>query len=315
MLIALLIGITAWAAKVGELSVCLNYWAEIGYGMPMSIVGCGGILGFILAKDNRTLVGCIIFLLIIIAVLSGSFKVAASLAEKYDKDVQRASEEKQNAEESDAPQYVKIPYDQETDPFMERLEEYCGAEKGSIADEEKPGKMAGVITADILALRKGEKKTGLIPEVYSQNIQIADGQYRTYLYQRNRDKGSDLYDTLKGMRISDLLDAKNWRIEADQEHEDPENRRVIGLYCIDYGDEYALDDQKRAADSYEEAAVWGMKAFYTAAISGNFQKVQEAYDILSDASDDMDKLSGIGQEKKDKLKNCCSAYEIVLSAL
>lgn len=205
---------------------------------------------------------------------------------------------------------------------MEDLEEYHGVEKGSIPSHMTTSMMAEIIMDDITA-SSAENAGNLSdsPEITNQfsiYTILADKQHDTYSYQRTRDSDAAEIASkeLLDLRLSDLRNAKDSRIAADELCISPDNRKVIATYCKEEGDEYCkISDCLTALDCYEEGAIWCMKAFYAACYNNDPIKMKAVLDTFSTiyvASNNEDIKNAVGNNTVSaNIKTSYEAYKIV----
>lgn len=211
--------------------------------------------------------------------------------------------------------YVKKRYSFKDDPFIQEVEVYYGMEKG-VTDEEALKMRADLISEDI----EKEKATRVkrdVPKSFWDNWEIADMLYDTYMFQleeAEKVERKSILPALKSYRLENLQEAKRYRKLADEQHEDPDNQRLLALYCVDLCDEHRRDDDIYSAQAeLIEGAEWAVKSIYNAAVEGKKEKVEEGYRVLESVTDRLKEMSGeISGEIIETIINCKDAYEIVL---
>lgn len=302
------------------------FWSDFIFGIITAITG--DIIVSILAKAKLGKNGIWVFGMLLCATtlcfsIAGLLRVKG-LCEKNIEENQMTRKENQSNEvvggsNSDTKQnkiYYVHPYIFEEDPFFEDKEKYLGAKKSSLPDDEILQYMAETIYYSIDITNFDET---MIPDAYTQFTEAANLQYDTYLSQRKRDWDLDKENTyytdyVKQKRIEDLKSVIDELICADGEYINSENRRQIAICYKDLGDEHAhIDNQNEAATAFEECAKWAMKSMHVAIKNGNHDEYKNALKQLSNASDAMSGLGTIGEPRKNKLKLCYIAYELILN--
>lgn len=223
------------------------------------------------------------------------------------------TEQAEHVEKENA--YVKNRYSFKDDPFIQEVEVYYGIEKG-VTDEEALKMRADLISEDI----EKEKATRVkrdVPKNFWDNWEIADKLYDTYKFQleeAEKVERKSILPALKSYRLENLQEAKRYRKLADEQHEDPDNQRLLALYCVDLCDEHRRDDDTYSAQAeLVEGAEWAVKSIYNAAVEGKKEKAEEGYRVLEKVTDRLKEMSGeISGEIIEIIINCKDTYEIVL---
>lgn len=312
--------IYAYNNKVGD--IWWTYFGEIFQEWGVGVFSGEGLLALLCKwnplKEKNIDVGggvkyfvIVIFITIFLTILGGIMKIKGEIeARKTEENNSLFEEEKHvelEPEETENPQsiYQKKQYMLSDDYFVEDLTAYYGVEKGSISKEEQLNKKVNLIYEDIKMLEKQKEVDTEIPKEYLIDINRADAQYETYVFQRDRDwyEESDFIKRQE-WRLGDLAEAKKYRLEADIEYKDASNLRLVASYCLDEGDEYmrcsqmAKDesikqDKKGCAErAYREGAEMCMEAIYIAAqendevmmntiLDDTFSKIEQAAEDAS----------------------------------
>ncbi len=213
--------------------------------------------------------------------------------------------------------YQKAMYSMEDDIFVEKIYAYCGIEEDTLSEEECLAQRANIIRESMEKSVDPDARQSK-PQSFVDNWDLADDEYRVYLYRKGMDtegKSDNVLTKEKEKRLEDLESAKNYRILADYEYQDADNQRLITLYCIDSCDEYLQDNETDlAVQNLYEAAEWAVKSINSAAVFNDKGKMEEALKELKKAADRLEDLQGvIGDENIKKIIDCKDAYEKVIS--
>lgn len=210
-----------------------------------------------------------------------------------------------------------ITYYFKDDPYVssEKIDSYRGVPKGTTRMEgNEIEAAANIIYVDMFVVFS--MRTAVSKDKFSnyQNKTAMDNafheEYKKWYENQPSGSNSEVVQFIRLERISILEQVIDYGIQADDEYGDAENRRMIAVYYIELGDEYqAAGDMEMAEYSFEQSAIWGMKALYLAIPGTNVTKMQYCLERLKIASE---RMSGINGSKSDELSRAVNIYTRVV---
>lgn len=198
-----------------------------------------------------------------------------------------------------------IHYNIDDDPYMDRIlwQIYCDE-----SDEEN----LYVVKAKVLYNNLEENKPkGNPSQNYNNFLETADGQYETYLFQKEyAEERGDENDILFSDRIDDLQRSLDNRESADKEFKNPTNERCLAAGYKDKGDEYfGKNSQNEAITAYEKSAEWCMKSICHAAAIKDYKEVQTCITLFRKVNKEAGKLNEISQTRIERISGMLEIYE------
>lgn len=206
-------------------------------------------------------------------------------------------------------QIVVISYYVNQDPFMNKipLEQYYGK---AVVEEKREEIMVEILCNNLENnIPKGNKS-----ENFTKYQEIADAEYDTYLYEKDRDVDSDMEELLND-RLERLQRSLDNRKKANAEYETPDNERPIAAGYRDKGDEYfGQGDQEQAYEAYEESAEWYMKAIYHAIVVEDEDEIIVCMRDFKKMGKEVEKLDQISDDRKKVISMMISVYQKTIDA-
>ncbi len=304
-----------WSRISGEIGIFMEYWSDTITSLVMLIPAVeGGVIALLASLKKKQVWLAVVSLLTTIFLLqvACALKIGASITRKAETVELKGGMITLKPEISNHI-YQKVQYSFEEDPFIEHLEKYLGVERNDIPENEMAEKSAKVIIDNI---KSTEGSVGNPPELYSGYVAIADFQYETYFDQLERcsDKGDNplVVNALKSIRLEDLQSALYYRVLADENYEDAENRRLLGVHYKELGDENNGFDDEQAMNCYEEASIWEMKAIYSAAKMNDCKKMKTILEDMEKTCTAAEKLAGKDSKITRKIQYSHTVYQIVV---
>lgn len=205
-----------------------------------------------------------------------------------------------------------VKYKVDEDPFMDSrpLSDYCGR---GIIDEDKVEIKAGILLNNM----DSNKPEGSRTEIYNGLLEAADGEYSTYLFQREyAEAAGDNNAILYTDRIEMLQRALDNREEAEREYNTSENERLLATGYRDMGDEFfGRGRQKEAMSAYEKSAEWFMNAVYHAAAMGDYDEMQKSMQLFEKLGKEVEKLDEINSDRKERIMTMIEVYRTFMKKL
>lgn len=210
-----------------------------------------------------------------------------------------------------------ITYYFETDPYVssKKIDGYRGVPKGTTQMEgNEIEAAANIIYMDMLVVFS--MRTAVSEDEFSNyenktaTANDFHEEYKKWYENQPSGSNSEVVQFIRLERISILEQVIDYGIQADDEYGDAENRRMMAVYYIELGDEYqAAGDMEMAEYSFEQSAIWGMKALYLAIPETNVTKMKQCLERLEIASE---RMSGINGSKSDELFRAVNIYTRVV---
>lgn len=263
---------------------------------------------FSLEKINKIIVIDLILVSICVFLFSTFFGIFTENKKGEDKDVILISATVGDTTNNNAPAYEIKRYIFNEDPFLENKEQYVEVSLEGLSEDEID-KYVEAIILDTVKTEKEEQTK--IPQAYTDYITAADAHYKTYIFQLeliDKKHSSFVKQDLFETRINELNCSIDLNKKANTEYKNPETQRIIGLRYIDLADDCIRNGlELEAVDALEEASKWGMNSIRTKLANDDYD-FDEAYKVLLDASNRMDKIEDIGNEHKENLQYVCKIY-------
>lgn len=313
-----------WSKNIGKSSVFFSSLAEgainiVVVGIQFIQFIYDKILSSKRKKKSAYRLGTAIAVGILIFIGATHFKILSSVKEDGEKMTSTGMEESRKAFSpvEDQMVYQVQQYILEDDLFIENLEQYCSITDREISPEERPDIMAELILRYLKSKAVGTMEK-VLPKDYETNVLFADVLYNSFsdlLDESRQPENGGIMDKICDYALKILMDAINYRIEADHSLYTAENRRLIGVYQIDTGDLYLrMEKIDSAADSYEDAAEWAVQSIYSAAVENDLKAMNDAWDVLNHAAVKMEQAEGSDDgDRVQKMKNIRDAYRIVIN--
>lgn len=253
--------------------------------------------------------GCMIFVLLALCVV-GYIKVEAAISEVQETQgvkniVTKENDPVQAGNEVSILTIEDIHYRINDDLYMDKIvwQEYCGEDDGQNLYEIK----AQVLYNNL----EQNKPKGNISKNYNWLLETADGQYVTYLFQKEyAEENGDENDILFSDRINDLQSSLDNRESADEEFESPSNERCLAAGYKDKGDEYfGRKNQNEAILAFEKSAEWCMKSIYHAAAMEDYQEMQTCMELFKKLNVEASKLNEISPTRIERISEMVEVYE------
>lgn len=326
IILALYICSFAYANNHEQKSAWFKYYSEIITSFPGVVVtlasavfACSFIKEILIPKILRT-ISAVVVVVLLATYWVGGFMHVISEVEKPPTSVVIGSGS--GALGDNEGKYEIRQYVFDDDPFVEQVHEYLGIEEGTIQKDELVDKIALVVEEGLANQQaSSDTRDEESMNAYAEYLALAEAQYDTYTTQRKRDWNIDTgyVIILIDIRLEDLGDALDYRINADGIYIDCENRRIIALYFKDEGDEYIKKSEHyhekedaiaqteavgEAQKAYEEGAEWCMKALRVAILEEKENKAKEILKVFKKIEE---------AAKSDKISNVYLAYKKVLN--
>lgn len=314
--------LSAWSEGLNKGGEYLDFIAENMMNAVMLIAEILSLLGtvfFVCKKENKfacVAVTAAVFVMLY-GLLAAKMKVDASVAS--DKELFRASIENA-AYALNAVNMQEIlqlrQYIPEDDIFMESLEQYRRIPEDSISREERLEIMAEIILS-YLKSQNSDTSAGKFPNSYEENVLSANIKYEAFLWYKERGEqpeNNSIKDMIDASGLTDLCEAIEYRVKADNAHPDAENRRLAAVYYIDEGDLRQNEGETgEAAVCYENAAEWAIKSIVSAAAVNDVEAMEEAWNVLDSAADLLEAIEESDEsENVRKVTTIREAYELVI---
>ncbi len=313
-----------WSKSIGKSSVYLNFVADSMANVVMIVMeSVLAIATAVLSQKGHKKLACLfgVITTIIILIILGlaGIKVWGSVNGDGESRTSTGMEESRKAFSpvEDQMVYQVQQYILEDDLFIENLEQYCSITDREISPEERPDIMAELILRYLKSKAVGTMEK-VLPKDYETNVLFADVLYNSFsdlIDESRQPENGGIMDKICDYALKILMDAINYRIEADHSLYTAENRRLIGVYQIDTGDLYLrMEKIDSAADSYEDAAEWAVQSIYSAAVENDLKAMNDAWDVLNHAAVKMEQAEGSDDgDRVQKMKNIRDAYRIVIN--